>query len=120
MRFQNVMGFSLIMALLAACSSTSNAPAPGSTGSGTNTADAGFTCGKQGDPGNELGVGKYCDTSSDCASASKATLCATLGDPGAHFCTLACMSGDATGCGNNAACMCSNGECGCLPNQCKN
>jgi len=74
-------------------------------------------CGHPGDTGNSLGVGKYCAALSDC-SGQAAGICATLGDPDAHFCTTTCTDGDATACGDGATCACEDGQCGCVPNSC--
>ena len=76
-------------------------------------------CGHPGDTGNELGVGKFCNTSTDCTSAPSAHLCATIGNPQAHFCTLTCtMGGSASQCGTNTMCICQGGACGCTPTSC--
>src|SRR5262245_18420557 len=75
------------------------------------------SCGHPGDMGNELGVGQYCNTLTDCGSNAGALLCATLGNPQAHFCTKTCVgSGSAGQCGTNATCECQGGQCGCTPN----
>jgi hypothetical protein len=74
-------------------------------------------CGHPGDQGNSLGVGKYCDQLTDCIGL-QAGLCATLGDPNAHFCTKTCTQGSTTECGDNATCSCQGGQCGCVPNAC--
>jgi len=75
------------------------------------------TCGHPGDPGNALGVGKYCAQISDCSGLT-AGICAILGDPDAHFCTKTCMQGAADACGDAATCACQGGQCGCVPNVC--
>jgi hypothetical protein len=76
-------------------------------------------CGKPGDPGNAFGVGKYCVTIDDCAASTKATICSTIGNPGAYFCTAQCdPCGDQTFCGSGAACVCADLGCGCTPNEC--
>ncbi len=77
-------------------------------------------CGQPGDPGNEIGVGKFCNTISDCSGNGMATICATLGDPDAHFCTRTCQNEDAgvAVCGTGATCVCAGAGCGCTPNSC--
>jgi hypothetical protein len=78
-------------------------------------------CGQPGDVGNEVGVGKFCNTIGDCSSTPQAHLCATLGDPKAHFCTRICSNEDAgvDVCGTGATCTCGGGgTCGCTPNAC--
>jgi hypothetical protein len=76
-------------------------------------------CGSPGDSGNALGVGKYCTMIADCFSNSQAKICAVIGDPTAHFCTMQCTSGGSpTQCGDNATCQCGAGGCGCTPNIC--
>lgn len=77
-------------------------------------------CGHPGDPGNEMGVGKFCASISDCSSSQSAPLCSSLGDPMTHFCTHTCSStGPATQCGTGAECTCnSSNQCGCTPSAC--
>jgi hypothetical protein len=86
-----------------------------SGGTSTDMAgNAGLCCGQPGDTGNELGVGKYCNGFGDCTGM--ANLCANLGDPQLHFCTMVCQMGG--NCGAGAACQCQGSQCGCLPNSC--
>src|ERR1700749_1004971 len=69
--------------------------------------DMASLCGHPGDPGNSLGVGKYCTSLSDCSTNSKATLCSILGSDNTFFCTFAC-SGSAdlsTEGGENPTCQ---------------
>lgn len=74
-------------------------------------------CGKPGDTGNELGIGKFCASLSDCDSS--APLCSSLGDPDTHFCTKTCQMGSTTACGTGAECVCnSTNQCGCTPSVC--
>jgi hypothetical protein len=75
------------------------------------------TCGHPGDPGNALGVGKYCNAIADCSGLT-AGICAILGDPNAHFCTKTCMKGSTDACGSEATCACQGSQCGCVPNAC--
>jgi hypothetical protein len=83
-------------------------------------------CGHPGDPGNSLGVGKYCMKISDCSANTKATLCSTLGSDNAFFCTIPCTAPvndmGSTECGENAICQCGSGSaqsgCGCFPTSC--
>ena len=80
-------------------------------------------CGFPGDPGNELGIGKFCDGFSDCATTTGAPLCSTAGDPNTHFCTKTCTRGS-TECGTGITCTCEseapNARCGCTPDVCLN
>jgi hypothetical protein len=79
------------------------------------------SCGKPGDQGNELGVGKFCATLNDCSSTPSAGLCSNLGDQTTFFCTRICQqSGAADQCGTGATCTCDpNGAgCGCTPDVC--
>jgi hypothetical protein len=78
------------------------------------------TCGQPGDVGNELGIGKFCASLSDCSGNMTATLCSSLGDPTTHFCTKTCTSGGSAGqCGTVTMCQCdSSNRCGCTPNSC--
>ena len=123
--------FGLLLA--AGCSSSS---AGGTTDAGTSQ-DTGIVdscakidssfCGQPCDPGNEFGVGHFCNGITDCYGL-KAALCATLGNPGAHFCTMHCQlvpdsgiepdSGPTTNCGQGATCTCQSDQCGCTPNTC--
>jgi hypothetical protein len=75
-------------------------------------------CGQPGDEGNEVGVGKFCETLTDCSDTDDAPLCANLGDPQAYFCTRTCTEGDSSVCGTDAECTCGNGGCGCTPTAC--
>jgi hypothetical protein len=136
----------LALAVTPACSSSDNGSSSGTDastdgathdGSTSNDADAvaDTGCTKPGDPGNSLGVGKYCDLLGDCSDTVDAHICATLGDPTAHFCTKTCTRPDAGGdassdasetgadggvgeCGENATCACDTAGCGCTPNVC--
>lgn len=78
------------------------------------------SCGNPGDLGNDLGIGKFCGTISDCSTTTAAPLCSSLGDPTTHFCTKTCQSsGSATQCGTGAQCECNAGnQCGCTPTSC--
>lgn len=76
------------------------------------------TCGHPGDTGNEMMIGKFCQSFSDCPQS--APLCSILGDPTTHFCTKTCQSaGSDASCGTNTTCTCNNSnQCGCTPNAC--
>jgi hypothetical protein len=74
-------------------------------------------CGKPGDMGNEVGVGKFCASLGECGST--APLCSSIGDPDTHFCTRTCPMGDSSVCGTGAECTCnSSNQCGCTPSAC--
>lgn len=76
-------------------------------------------CGRPGDTGNELGVGKFCASLSDCSSTQSAPLCSSLGDKDTHFCTKMCPMGSTDACGTGAECTCnSSNQCGCTPTVC--
>ncbi len=114
-------------ALVLACSSSSSSSSSSSGGTtdGGGSKDTGVDavslseCGHPGDRGNELGVGKFCQTTADCASNTKATLCTTIADNVNFFCTASCRStGAADQCGTGASCACQNGQCGCHPDSC--
>lgn len=78
-------------------------------------------CGRPGDVGNSLGVGRFCRKLSDCSENSGANLCTQLGDPNNYFCTMPCKKDGASDqCGENARCACdSDGRgCGCYPTAC--
>lgn len=75
-------------------------------------------CGKAGNPGNELGVGKFCQSSTDCLSKPART-CATTFAPTLTFCTMACsMNGPTNQCGSGAICQCAQSQCACVPSEC--
>ena len=90
--------------------------ANGSTSTDMAGGGSGLCCGQPGDAGNELGVGKYCSGFGDCTGM--ANLCASLGDPQLHFCTMVCQMGG--NCGTGATCQCQGGQCGCFPDSCMN
>lgn len=96
-----------------------SAPSSDLASGGTSTdmagGGSGLCCGQPGDKGNELGVGEYC-TGFTCTGM--ANLCATLGDPKLHFCTMTCTAGG--NCGTGATCQCQGGQCGCFPDSCMN
>lgn len=116
-----------LLVLSASCSSTTSSPAPTADAGSDAAPDASFKsdCGKPGDPGNSLGVGKFCEqTIADCGGNSKARLCTTLDPQGSanFFCTFRCdPTKDPTDvCGAEARCAC-NGDgssCGCFPTRC--
>jgi hypothetical protein len=122
-RIAGVIGF---VSLVVACSSSSSSSSSSSGGTADSGAkDAGVDavslseCGHPGDVGNELGVGKFCQTITDCSANSKATLCTTLGDAKNFFCTASCTDGGpANQCGSAAHCACQSGQCGCYPDAC--
>ena len=125
------LGLGLPLSIFAACGTTTT----GGTDAGV-TADMAkgkvtdmallSQCGKPGDVGNNLGVGKFCMLLSDCDG--KAGLCSSLGngpDPAAsdtYFCTILCKSDGGVDCGDNATCTCGDangmGGCACTPNSC--
>lgn len=90
--------------------------------SGSSAPDAFFSiCGEPGDPGNEIGVGQFCEAIGDCITTQNAPLCSRAGDPTTFFCTNTCnVNADAgpSSCGTGATCECGNGGCGCTPNTC--
>ncbi len=76
-------------------------------------------CGIPGNPGNELGVGKFCQTAPDCAG-QKANICAASFGANFTFCTMLCtMNGGNAQCGSGAVCQCGgNMQCACVPGEC--
>ena len=126
MRTASLLFVSITLALLGAC---------GNNGSGTPSADLTSAsiqdmakprslscCGMPGDPGNAVGVGKYCTKIDDCGGNTKATICATLGgDDRQTFCTFPCTPSagmDPCGAGAMCACQAGGGNCGCVPMAC--
>jgi hypothetical protein len=79
-------------------------------------------CGQPGDPGNSMGVGKFCRTDNDCLAG--APLCAIVYQAAkrSYFCTTTCDAPDAgtRGCGPNATCTrdSTTGFYGCVPSSC--
>jgi hypothetical protein len=104
----------LITIALFACGTSVDGGSPAPVDAAGTT--EGF-CGKPGDPGNELGVGRYCTKQEECTGL-QAGICSILGDPGAHFCTKACVASQADACGAAASCQCQGGLCGCVPTAC--
>ncbi len=117
-----------IAGVASSCSSTATPGAPATLDAATGAdaaPDAPFksNCGKPGDKGNSLGVGKFCQqTIADCGENPKARLCTTLDPNGAdhYFCTFRCdpATDPPNVCGEQARCACSAGGCGCFPTQC--
>ena len=98
-----------------ACSSSGDKKSPDAA----STIDAfASTCGHPGDTGNELMIGKFCQSFGDCPQS--APLCSIIGDSTTHFCTRTCQgSGSNAQCGTNTTCTCnSSNQCGCTPNSC--
>lgn len=110
------MRFALVGVLLLAACGGSSSP----TSADAATADAFVSaCGKPGDLGNEMGVGKFCTSLSDCAGSLTAPLCSSLGDKETHFCTHTCSATAACDCGTGAERTCNaNNQCGCTPTVC--
>jgi hypothetical protein len=124
----------VLVSLLAGSGLLGGAMAIGCSSSSSNAADAGggdecekidSACGQPCDPGNSMGIGKFCNNIHDCMGSPIPTLCATLGNPSEHFCTAMCSpedAGDDAGfpknCGENATCQCQGGQCGCYPTTC--
>lgn len=108
--------FAFAIAWLAACSGGSAAKMPDAAEPDAFESD----CGKPGDVGNELGIGKFCLSLSDCADTVAAPLCSSLGGPDTHFCTKRCtMGGPADQCGTATMCVCNgSNQCGCTPSVC--
>ena len=115
------MRWFVIAFVIAACTSEKAASHADASPPDATPADAfSSSCGKPGDQGNELGVGKFCATLNDCANTPSAGLCSNLGDATTFFCTRICQSnGPADQCGTGATCTCdSSNECGCTPTTC--
>jgi len=108
----------LFAVMLAACGTTPEPPKDMSV-SGPDFAGFMSDCGKPGDTGNSIGIGKFCLKQSDCLAG---TVCTQLQDPDNYFCTKLCSPGDAgvEQCGENAHCACDpqGRGCGCFPDAC--
>jgi hypothetical protein len=84
------------------------------------TCDGALGCGKCGEKGNELGVGRYCTTSGDECSDTDAILCTVWYEKSAPpFCTLPCKidkdCGTSAYCGTNPD---NPSQRGCTPFSC--
>ncbi len=120
------IAFVALLVSSAACSSSSSSSSSSSGGTkDSGVKDTGVDavslseCGHPGDKGNELGVGKFCQTLSDCLGNTKATLCTTIGDNVNFYCLMSCTEGGpADQCGTAASCACQGGQCGCHPDAC--
>jgi hypothetical protein len=114
------------LAVVTACSgppgtitSSSDRAQTSSGGPPARSNGGGSICGKPGDTGNPKGIGKYCNGLFDCIGNGEASLCATLGNADAHFCTKPCERGDDAACGDDVKCACNaGGLCGCTPTSC--
>ncbi len=75
-------------------------------------------CVTEGEPGNELGVGKYCTaTGNECVGNGESTVCLAQFDDRAPFCTyFGCETDDA--CGEGAVCSDQGAAKVCLPVAC--
>jgi hypothetical protein len=93
-------------------SSVDAAPAEAAPGRDPNA-----NCVKPGAPGNENGVGQYCEKAAECSNNTFCT--ATFGSltpPDHWFCTKLCPVG--TECGSSAYCDKSTGTSACVPAAC--
>ena len=103
-----------LLFVFVACSSNNNKPADASV-------DAFFSmCGQPGDTGDPDGVGKFCESGSDCLST--APLCSNLGSKTTFFCTKFCTFGSADTCDADTTCVCEGSNnappCACTPTKC--
>jgi hypothetical protein len=122
----SLLGPTLVtLGLVAGCSSSSSGGS-GDGGAAESCAPIDSACGQPCEPGNDLGIGRFCNYTSDCVGTMVSTICATLGDPSEHFCTSPCNPPDAgdageylASCGPNATCQCQGGQCGCYPSSCQ-
>ena len=111
-------GFCTVL-LAAACSSTSSSggetsdAAASDTGS-TSDGGGSANCVPPGTPNNEVGIGGYCTTATDCPGA----LCtAQFGAPAnAYFCSKICAQGQS--CGSNEICAVDARGIACVPSVC--
>ena len=96
------------------------APGDASDESESDARDPNLNCVKPGSPGNELGIGAYCEKQADChrVDGGPPLLCtaAFSSDPYAWFCTTPCSS--PTECGSGATCVDSPDGSGCVPFSC--
>jgi hypothetical protein len=110
-----------LVSFLAGCTSSSSSSAP--------PADAGpdvsnSSCGKPGDVGNSLGIGKFCLSTDDCKSNKLDLLCSSVANGTeltttySYFCTAQCNPTKEGFCGEGAVCACTSVGCGCSPLPC--
>ena len=88
---------------------------PGAADGGT-PAEGGVNCVAKGDPGNELGIGAYCDGTTSCRRRTGGPLLICTGQAGQSFCTTICTTD--TECGTGAFCMHDPRGSGCVPAAC--
>jgi hypothetical protein len=114
MRFALRLSSCVMAALLAACDGGGGSQAPDAAPDAFES-----DCGFPGDVGNELGIGRFCQSLGDCTDP-RAPLCSILGDQDTHFCTKTCQAtGPAAQCGTGAECTCNaSNQCGCTPTIC--
>jgi hypothetical protein len=107
-----------ILVMLVACGGGEDPPAQIDAADSADAFES--DCGKPGDVGNEMGIGKFCASLSDCSDTVNAPLCSSLGSADTHFCTKTCqMTGPAAQCGTGAECTCNaSNQCGCTPSVC--
>ena len=74
-------------------------------------------CGVAGNPGNEKGVGRFCNSSFDC-TGRPANICSSTFSPQLHFCTKSCQPAVPNDCGSGASCQCVGMNCLCAPGEC--
>ena len=89
------------------------------TDGGAPAGDGGANCVAKGDPGNELGVGSYCDDTTTCKrrQGGPILICTgSQGGPGQSFCTTFCQNDN--DCGVGAYCMFDPRGNGCVPAAC--
>jgi len=103
------------------CNDTNTGPSPDLSTPGNDLAFF-SCCGKEGDPGNAMGVGKFCRSDNDCLAG--APLCSIVyqAQKRSYFCTNVCdPPGMGTrGCGTGATCTkdSTTGFYGCVPDSC--
>lgn len=76
-------------------------------------------CAKEGDKGNDKGIGQLCTKGgNECAENSGAGLCLAdvISSEFANFCTITCE--DDAECGEGASCLGSDGQRACVPDSC--
>jgi hypothetical protein len=86
---------------------------------GAPSGDGGANCVAPGDPGNEHGVGAYCDDRTTCRrrQGGPILICTgAQGGPGQSFCTTFCQRD--SDCGSGAYCMFDPRGNGCVPAAC--
>ncbi len=123
-----VLSVAFVVALAGCGGGTNPSPSLDLSMSGGGDLEIYSLCGRPGDTGNSIGVGKYCTTTSMCMG-QMASVCSTvmpIPQGPTYFCTTFCditAANPNAACAENASCTCLSASnpslCGCVPNVCR-